>query len=73
MSTPLTLAELRLHPSLFVSSKMLLSMTEVDETESFLHTFEYRKMKGYMILIIQLILTAEIKIFQYEIQRYLYH
>ena len=45
MSALLTLAELCLHSSPFTRSKMLLSMTKVDETDGSLHTTEYKTSK----------------------------
>ena len=45
LSTPLALSELFLQPSLFRSSEMLLSMTEVDETDSSLLVLIQKKKK----------------------------
>ena len=45
LSIQFTFAEFYLHPSPFTPS-MLLSMTNVDESDSSLLAFQYRKIKG---------------------------
>ena len=40
ISTPIVIAKLYLYPSPFTSSEMLLSMTNLDETDGSLHAFE---------------------------------